>query len=181
MQKKWPLLVGAVGVLGALAWFYAGPNASSGPSFGPEAVATGGVKASTGGERPSMIPKVLPTEEGRGQPPPPPPPSPTTETPPGDLDPLADVELSEATDGDRERLKVPRKWGKGVILRNVGPDSPMALSALRDEDVIVRAHRTEVNSVSDLKTAFAGRDHTVVIVARDGRFFEAVIHRPEEH
>lgn len=179
MQKKWPLLLGAIGLLGVLAWIYSGPK-GSGPEANPGAATANDVKASTGGERPSLIPKVLPTEEGK-DPPPPPPPSPPTPTSPEALDPLADVDLSEATDGDRDRLKVPRKWGKGVILRNVGPDSPMALAALRDEDVIVRAHRTEVNSVTDLRSAFAGRDHTVVIVARDGRFFEAVIHRPEEH
>lgn len=180
MQKKWALLLGAMVLLGVLAWAFFGQPATSGPGPDSEPAAGGPQVATGGGERPSMIPKVLPNEEGK-DPPPSNPPKPTTPTSPEDLDPLADVELSEATDGDRERLKVPRKWGKGVILRNVGPDSPMALSALRDEDVIVRAHRTEVNSVTDLRTAFAGRDHTVVIVARDGRFFEAVIHRPEEH
>ncbi len=179
MQKKWPLLLGAMVLLGVLAWALLGPKPTSGPGTGEE-TAAGEVKSTSGGQRPALIPKVLPTEEG-ATPPPPPPPNIAAATPPGERDPLGEVDLSEATDGDRERLKVPRKWGKGVILRNVGPDSPMALSALRDEDVIVRAHRTEVNSVSDLKTAFTGRDHTVVIVARDGRFFEAVIHRPEEH
>lgn len=178
MQKKWPLLLGAIVLLGGLYWAFLRPQANSGPGPGAP-TAQRDVKAPTGGERPSMIPKVLPTEEGKDAPPPPAPPTPST--PAVAADPLADVEFAEATDSDRERLKVPRKWGKGVILRNVGPDSPMALSALRDEDVIVRAHRTEVNSVADLETAFQGRDHTVVIVARDGRFFEAVIHRPEEH
>lgn len=178
MQKKLVAAVLGLVVVGGGAWWWSRrePPAPQ-PEGRPPKV------AATPDPRPSMIPKTLPHEEGAKEVPtaPPPPAALTVSSHPSTTEPLGDVELHDATDADRERLKVPRKYGHGVILKNVGPDSPMALSALRDDDVIVRAHRTEVNSTSDLEQAFKGRDHTVVIVSRGGELFEAVIHRPSEH
>lgn len=91
---------------------------------------------------------------------------------------LVGLTYTGLSDGDRERLKVPERFGRGVIITKIHPDAPAVLAGLEVDDVIVRARRTAVNSIQDLETTIGDREHTVLTVARDGQLFHVVLHKP---
>ncbi len=91
---------------------------------------------------------------------------------------LSGIELQELTDADRQALKVPDRFGKGVVIRRVHPDSPAAEAGLRPNDVVVRAMRKNVDRLEDLTSEVADRDHTLLVASRDGNLMELVIQKP---
>lgn len=99
---------------------------------------------------------------------------------PSSLAALEGLELMTIDEGVRDQLRVPRsdQIGRGVLVTRVHPDSPGAEIALQPRDVIVRAQRRPVNELSDLENIVRGRDHTLLIVARNGRLYEMVIKPP---
>lgn len=104
----------------------------------------------------------------------------SVEPPVAPLAALEGLELATVDDGTREQLGVPRsdQIGRGVLVTRVHPDSPGAEIDLRPKDVIVRAQRKPVDELSDLEQIVRGRDHTLLIVARNGRLYELVIKPP---
>ena len=102
------------------------------------------------------------------------------DNPASSLAALDGLALATIDDGVRERLRVPRsdQIGRGVLVTGVHPDSPGAEIALQPQDVIVRAQRQPVDDLSDLENIVRGRDHTLLIVARNGRLYEMVIKPP---
>ncbi len=82
------------------------------------------------------------------------------------------------TDAERTRLAVPERFGRGVVITSIHPDAPAVLSGLAVDDVILRAHRTDVHSEADLEAATGQRLQTVLTVARGGQLFQVVLHRP---
>jgi len=91
---------------------------------------------------------------------------------------LVGLDVSGVTDAERSRLRVPDQFGRGVIIRSIHPDAPAVLAGLAIDDVIVRARRTSIDSVQDLQTAVGTRLHTVLTIAREGRLFHVVLHKP---
>lgn len=94
--------------------------------------------------------------------------------------PLEGLEVRSISDVDRERMKVPKTYGDGVLITQVHPASPAAEVGLAPGDVIVRAQRTNVSSESDLRTAVLDRDHVLVAFYRDGELLQAVLKRPHD-
>ena len=91
---------------------------------------------------------------------------------------LVGLSFSAATDAERTRLKVPDRFGKGVVITSIHPDAPAAEAGLAVDDVIVRARRTAVNNEVDLSSTVGDRRHTVLTVSRDGKLFHVVLHKP---
>lgn len=98
---------------------------------------------------------------------------------PPSKNPASGLEMVVATDADREDAKVPdKRWGKGVIVMKVKPDSPADEVRLRKGDLIVRAQRTDIHQPQDLIDAAEGRDHVVITFVRKGRYLQAVLKKP---
>lgn len=91
---------------------------------------------------------------------------------------LSGLDLEPLSDDDRERMKVPGDYGKGVLITSVHPDAPAAEAGLRPGDVIVRALRTEVDMPTDLRDTVGDREQTLVIAARDGQLMQLVLQKP---
>jgi hypothetical protein len=180
MQK--PLIFALVGVaaLGVGVWVLLGPTdpppSSITPPPPPPPEITRTPTSATLIRSAIPCPQPPPPTEAKAVEPPPP-----LAPLPEEIDPLREITFREATDADRQRLNVPKRFGHGVVLGRVGPDSPAAISALQEDDVIVRAHRTDVNTADDLRRAVHDREHTLLVVARNGQYFEVVLHRPEPH
>ena len=91
---------------------------------------------------------------------------------------LVGLGFRAATDAERERLRVPDRFGRGAIITSLHPDAPAVLSGLRVDDVIVRALQANVDGESDLEAAIGDRAQTVLTVSRGGRLFRVVLHKP---
>jgi len=131
--------------------------------------------------RRSLLPKTLPAD-----PPPKPDAAPTQEVlPPSptnapDATALAGAEFITIDDGLREKLEVPddSQIGRGVVVRNIHPDSPAAEIFMRPNDVIVRAALKKVDTVEDLQRLVGDRDHTLITISRDGVLMQMVLKKP---
>ncbi|MEM7674568.1 MAG: PDZ domain-containing protein [Myxococcota bacterium] len=123
------------------------------------------------GQRPSPVDRPLPIPmEQRAR---------VTYTPdPDDNQALVGLEISGVTDAERTRLKVPGRFGRGVIIRSIHPDAPAVLAGLAVDDVIVRARRTSIDSAQQLRSTVGDREHTVLTVSRNGQMFHVVLHKP---
>ncbi|MEQ9499270.1 MAG: PDZ domain-containing protein [Deltaproteobacteria bacterium] len=131
--------------------------------------------------RKSLLPKTFPGQEEATDPEQVPPeerPRTLTEE---ELNPAHGLEMVPATDADRAHVKVPdKRWGKGVLVMNVAPDSPADEVRLKKGDLIVRAQREHINTPQDLIDAAKGRDHVVVTFVRDGQYLQVVLKKPYE-
>ncbi len=91
---------------------------------------------------------------------------------------LVGLDVAALTDAERAQLRVPDRFGKGVLIQSIHPDAPAVLSGLKVDDVIVRAQRTNVDSVQDLDDAVGDRSQSVLTVSRAGHLFHVVLHKP---
>jgi hypothetical protein len=91
---------------------------------------------------------------------------------------LSGIELAPSTDEDRTRAGVTDRYGRGVTITRIHPDSSAAEVELEVGDVIVRAQKEHVNSVEDLKRIVGDRDHTVVNFMRQGQLMSVVLQPP---
>lgn len=128
----------------------------------------------------SLLPKTFPGQE---------PPKPE-DVPPEErdrtlteeeLNPVTGLEMVPATEADREHAKVPdKRWGTGVLVMHVAPDSPADEVRMQKGDLIVRAQREHINKPQDLIDAAKGRDHIVVTFVREGQYLQVVLKKPYE-
>lgn len=96
-----------------------------------------------------------------------------------ETNPVQGLEMVPATDADRAHAKAPDdRWGKGVLVMNVKPDSPADEVRLRKGDLIVRAQREHINSPQDLIDAAKDRDHVLVTFVREGQYLQVVLKKP---
>ncbi len=128
----------------------------------------------------SLLPKVFPGQEETPPEDVPPEERPRTLTE-EELNPAHGLEMVPATEADRAHAKVPdKRWGKGVLVMNVAPDSPADEVRMKKGDLIVRAQRAHINSPQDLIDAAKGRDHIVVTFVREGQYLQVVLKKPYE-
>lgn len=186
LVKMRRVIAAALGLLAlaGLGWFFLSPPTPSGPS----AVETTDADASDSGRpaktRRSVLEKVaLPPSELKAPDPEKPfVPDPDAPRPfrmeVAEEPALSGLELETLGAGDRERLKVPDRFGSGVLVTKIHPDAPAAEAGLQPGDVIVRALREDVNEPGDLRKTVGQRKQTLLIASRDGQLMEVVILKP---
>ncbi|MBI2375475.1 MAG: PDZ domain-containing protein [Deltaproteobacteria bacterium] len=97
---------------------------------------------------------------------------------PGTPEALVGLDLSTLDDAERERLKVPEIYKGGVKVGRVDPRSPGAEAAIHEGDVIVQAMMDRVTSPDELAKSVGEREHTLLVVVRNGHAFNVTVHRP---
>lgn len=99
--------------------------------------------------------------------------------PPVDADsPLLGLE-GEALDlNQKEKFGLPEKLKGGFVIKSVDPAAPAAEAHLEPNDVITRAHHSDITSLEDLQRAIGDREQTMLRVYRNGKPFDVVLHKP---
>ena len=110
---------------------------------------------------------VAAVEEPKGPPP-----------PITDDSPLTGLDTRELTRGEIQELGLPEKLAGGVVVTRVHPTSPAAEARLKPDDIITRAHKSDVTRLEDLQHAIGDREQTMLRVYRNGRPFDVVLHKP---
>jgi hypothetical protein len=176
MNRRLILALVLTALFALFAWqFFGGTESStSAPEGGSE------IAAETGDEprdRRTILPQKFPDSEEKGEE--------TTEPKVSrftmqiaEQPALSGIELAASTEDDRKRAGVTGKYGQGVTVTRIHPDSSAAEVSMEIGDVIVRAQKENVNSIEDLQRIVGDRDHTVVNFMRDGELMSVVLQRP---
>mgnify|MGYP006289699627 CR=1 FL=1 len=184
-MKRALVVVVLVGVAVGLGWWALRPEGPA-PTPGSEPSATAGPPSgSTSGPRRSVLEGVsVPARPGDA----PTRPEEARSAKPrrpgrfalrvGEVPALAGLEVETVGAGDREALKVPDDYGRGVVVTRIHPDAPAAEAGLLEGDVIVRAMRENVDAPTDLERVVGQRDHTLLMASRDGELMQLVIQPP---
>lgn len=103
-----------------------------------------------------------------------------TYAPPGDdMNPAAGLSFETLSDADRERLKVPKGYGRGLRITDIHPDAPAAEAGLEIDDVIVRAERVNIDGdVETLREATGSVLHPRILISRHGTLIPVVLDPP---
>ncbi|MBI4820650.1 MAG: PDZ domain-containing protein [Deltaproteobacteria bacterium] len=97
---------------------------------------------------------------------------------PGTPEALVGLEIGSLDDAERERLKVPEIYKGGVKVTRVDPRSAAAEASVKVGDVIVQALKTRVTTPGELRGVVSDREHTMIVVVRDGHAFNVTLHKP---
>jgi hypothetical protein len=175
MKAIWVLLGVAVVGFVAVSWLVGGDEGP--PQAPPPQTANPDVPTSTRAElaldrRPSAAP-ARPDAQ-----PPAVDPGPAPEI--GAQSPLKGLDGRDLDAAERARLSIPEEVKGGWVVRSVDPTSPAAEAHLEKDDVITRAHKTNVMTFDDLARAIGDREHTIIRVYRRGQPFEVVLQKPWE-
>lgn len=92
--------------------------------------------------------------------------------------PLTGLETRELSTSEISELGLPEKLAGGVVVTRVSPTSPAAEARLQPDDIITKAHKTDVTRLEDLQHAIGDREQTMLRVYRKGRPFDVVLHKP---
>ncbi|MCC7384576.1 MAG: PDZ domain-containing protein [Deltaproteobacteria bacterium] len=176
MKKGIILLLVAIGVVAAaLLLLSPDPGKPAAPSADPGAAAPRADPIESpgvpGAPQPERIARAAAADAGAKVEELPPLPSET----PAAIVGLGGRPMSEA---DREALKLPPKLKSGVVVTEVDPTSQAAEASLLPNDVIARAHHSDLTSMEDLSRVVAGREQTMLHVYRNGQPFNVVLHPP---
>ncbi len=104
------------------------------------------------------------------------------ERPPGDPrstdDAMAGLDVRNTSKAELIGMGLPEKLAGGVMVTKIDPRSSAAEAQLREGDIIVEAHRSDVTTISELHDAVEERDQTMLKVYRKGKPFQVVLHKP---
>ncbi len=79
------------------------------------------------------------------------------------------LELSELTNAMRRRLQIPKRVRRGVVVTDVGRNTPAARAGFRQGDVIIEFNRKAISSVDDFQKARTkNKKRVLVLVYRGG-------------
>lgn len=99
--------------------------------------------------------------------------------PPGDdNNPVVGLTLEPLSEAERERLKLPEKYGRGLRVSHIHPDAPAAEVGMKVGDVIIRAQRVNVDEEAQLREAAVSVKYPLILFSRDGELLTVVLHPP---
>jgi len=91
-------------------------------------------------------------------------------SPVGEEGVLSGMEVVALAPSVREKFGISAQLKQGVVVSNVGTDTPAVSSGLRPGDVIIELNRTHVTSVEEFRNAYAkSPSRVLLLVARGGQ------------